>query len=113
MLDSRLTRRTFLGGTAAFPLHYSLRAAQRATLGIGVTDWNLHLGADRAAVYKAAELGFEGVQVSFGRNILDGKMPVDLPEIIAKYLKLSKQTGVCIDGVCVDRLHDNGLKSDR
>ncbi|HTU48865.1 MAG TPA: sugar phosphate isomerase/epimerase family protein [Bryobacteraceae bacterium] len=113
MLDSCLTRRTFLGGTAAgFLLRYGLRAAQPATLSIGVTDWNLHLGADPASVSKAAELGFEGVQVSFGRNIVDGKMPADHPEIIAKYLELSKQTGVGIDGTCVDRLHDNGLKSD-
>jgi L-ribulose-5-phosphate 3-epimerase len=113
MLDSRLTRRTFLGGTAAaFSLRYSLRAAQPATLGIGVTDWNLNLGAEPGAVSKAAGLGFAGVQVSFGRNIVDGKMPADRPEIIAQYLELSKQTGVSIDGTCVDKLHDNGLKSD-
>jgi L-ribulose-5-phosphate 3-epimerase len=113
ILDSRLNRRTFIGGAAAaFSLGYSLRAAQPATLGIGVTDWNLHLGAAPAAVSRAAELGFEGVQISFGRNIVDGKMPADHPEIIAKYLELSKQTGVSIDGTCVDRLHDSGLKSD-
>jgi sugar phosphate isomerase/epimerase len=103
----------FLGGTAAaVSLRGSLRTRQAVTLRVGVTDWNLHLGADAAAVSKAAELGFEGVQVSFGRNIVDGKMPTDHPEIIAKYLALSKQTGVTIDGTCVDRLHDNGLKSE-
>jgi len=113
ILDSRLNRRTFVGGAAAaFSLGYSLRAEQSARLRIGVTDWNLNLGANPAAVSKAAELGFEGVQISFGRNIVDGKMPADHPEIVAKYLELSKQTGVSIDGTCVDRLHDNGLKSD-
>lgn len=113
VLEGRLNRRTLLGGTvAALSLCRGLRARQTAALRIGVTDWNLNLGAEPAAVAKAAELGFEGVQVSFGRNIVDGKMPADHPEIIAKYLALSKHTGVSIDGTCVDRLHDNGLKSE-
>lgn len=113
MRDPRLTRRTFLGGAAAaFSLGYNLRAAESSALRVGVTDWNLNLGAEPGAVSKAAGLGFEGVQISFGRNIVDGKMPADRPVIIAQYLELSKQTGVSIDGTCVDRLHDNGLKSD-
>ncbi len=82
-------------------------------LRIGVTDWNLKLGADPEAVTLASQLGFDGVQVSFGRKITDGKMPVDNPDTIARYLALSKQYGIPIDGTCVDRLHDNGLKSDK
>jgi sugar phosphate isomerase/epimerase len=39
-------------------------------------------------------------------------MPADNPEVIARYLSLSKQKKIPIDGTCVDRLHDNGLKSD-
>jgi L-ribulose-5-phosphate 3-epimerase len=78
-----------------------------------VTDWNLELDANPQAVALASQLGFEGVQISFGRKIVDGKMPVDNPEIIARYLQLSKQYGIPIDGTCVDRLHDNGLKSDK
>jgi L-ribulose-5-phosphate 3-epimerase len=113
MRNSCATRRTFLGGAAAaFSLGRSLRAAQPAALRIGVTDWNLNLCTDPAAVSKAAGLGFKGLQVSFGRKIVDGKMPADHPEMIAKYLELSRQTGVSLDGTCVDRLHDNGLKSD-
>ena len=53
------------------------------------------------------------MQISFGRKIVDGKMPVDNPEIVARYLQLSKQHSIPIDGTCVDRLHDNGLKSDK
>ncbi|MBV8807077.1 MAG: sugar phosphate isomerase/epimerase, partial [Acidobacteriaceae bacterium] len=34
------------------------------------------------------------------------------PEIIAQYLRLSQEHHIPIDGTCVDRLHDNGLKSD-
>ena len=71
------------------------------------------MGADPQAVTLAAQLGFEGVQISFGRKITDGKMPVDNPAIIARYLQLSKEHGIPIDGTCVDRLHDNGLKSDK
>jgi sugar phosphate isomerase/epimerase len=88
------------------------RTAQTSPLRIGVTDWNLHLGAKPEAVSKAAELGFKGVQISFGRELVNGKMPVDNPDVIAQYLRLSQQHGVTIDGTCVDRLHDNGLKSD-
>jgi sugar phosphate isomerase/epimerase len=88
-------------------------AGRKDKLRIGVTDWNLKLGADPEAVTMASQLGFDGVQVSFGRKITDGKMPVDNPETIARYLALSKQYSIPIDGTCVDRLHDNGLKSDK
>jgi len=81
-------------------------------LRIGVTDWNLFLGAKTEAVPLAAKLGFDGVQISFGREVVDGKLPTDNPEIISRYLDLSKQFQIPIDGTCVDRLHDNGLKSD-
>jgi len=87
--------------------------AGREKLRIGVTDWNLELGADPQAVPLASQLGFEGVQISFGRKIVDGKMPLDNPEVIARYLQFSKEYGIPIDGTCVDRLHDNGLKSDK
>jgi sugar phosphate isomerase/epimerase len=40
-------------------------------------------------------------------------MPADNPGTIAKYNALSKQYHLPIDGTCVDRLHDNGLKSDK
>jgi sugar phosphate isomerase/epimerase len=77
-----------------------------------VTDWNLHLGANPEAVPMAANLGFEGVQISFGRTLVDGKMPADNADVIARYLALSRQYKIPIDGTCVDKLHDNGLKSD-
>jgi sugar phosphate isomerase/epimerase len=86
--------------------------AQEEKLRIGVTDWNLHLGANPEALPMAANLGFEGVQISFGRTLVDGEMPADNPEVIARYLALSRQYKIPIDGTCVDKLHDNGLKSD-
>jgi sugar phosphate isomerase/epimerase len=89
-----------------------LAIAKEEMLRIGVTDWNLNLGASPEAVPLAAKLGFDGVQISFGRKVVDEKMPVDDPEVIARYLSLSNEYKIPIDGTCVDRLHDNGLKSD-
>jgi sugar phosphate isomerase/epimerase len=106
------TRRSLLRFSLAGAAGARWALAKDSKLKIGVTDWNLELGASTDAVPLAAKLGFSGVQVSFGRKLVDGKLPVDNPETIAKYKALSKQYGIPIDGTCVDRLHDNGLKSD-
>jgi len=106
------TRRSFLATAAGCTCAGRLALGRTIPLRIGVTDWNLNLGAKPESVRKAAELGFSGVQISFGRDLVNGKMPADDPEVINRYLSLSQQRGVAIDGTCVDRLHDNGLKSD-
>ena len=87
-------------------------SAEKMGLRVGATDWNLHLGAKVEAVTLAAKLGFDGVQVSFGRDLVDGKLPTDNPETLSRYLDLARVSHIAIDGTCVDRLHDNGLKSD-
>ena len=107
------TRRRFLRCAVAFGFTSRIGFAQGAKLRIGVTDWNLNMGANPDAVSLAAQLGFDGVQVSFGRKIVEEKMPADNPDLVARYLSLSKQYKIPIDGTCVDRLHDNGLKSDK
>jgi L-ribulose-5-phosphate 3-epimerase len=108
----KMTRRKFIGSAAAAGICSRLAIARGEALRIGVTDWNLDLGADPKAVVLAAQLGFQGVQVSFGRKLEGDKMPVDDPGVIARYLSLSQKYKIPIDGTCVDRLHDNGLKSD-
>ncbi len=108
MIINSMTRRLWLYRASGA----LLLAKSKAAVQLGVPDWNLHLDADPRAVEKAASLGFAGVQISFGRRLVDDKMPVDHPEIIAAYLAASKQYSLPIDGTCVDRLHDNGLKSD-
>jgi L-ribulose-5-phosphate 3-epimerase len=109
----RISRRAFLSATLAAGVCSRIGLAKdKAKLLIGATDWNLNLGANPDAVPLAAKLGFDGVQISFGRKLVDGKMPTDNPETIARYLSLSKENKIPIDGTCVDRLHDNGLKSD-
>ncbi len=108
----KFTRREFLGSAVAATFCSRMDFAKEEKLRIGVTDWNLNLGASPEAVPLAAKLHFDGVQMSFGRKLVDGKMPTDNPEVIARYLNLSKQYKIPIDGTCVDKLHDNGLKSD-
>jgi sugar phosphate isomerase/epimerase len=103
----RLLKSTLVAGATA----RSIFAKEK--IRIGVTDWNLDRGADPESVPLAARLGFEGVQVSFGQKLIDGKMPADNPETIARYLKLSKDNNIPIDGTCVDRLHTDGLKSTK
>jgi sugar phosphate isomerase/epimerase len=103
----------FCAAAAASVVGRRIAWAGYARLRIGVTDWNLYLGASPESVPLAASLGFEGVQVSFGRKVANGKMPADSPETIARYKELSKQYRIPIDGTCVDRLHDNGLKNDK
>ena len=44
---------------------------------------------------------------------MDDKLPVDNPAIIARYLALSAEHKIPLAGTCVDRLHENGLKSDK
>lgn len=108
----KTTRRNFLGSAVAASVFSQVAFAKEEKLRIGVTDWNLNLGASPEAVPLAAKLGFDGVQMAFGRKLVDGKLPTDNPEVIARYLSLSKQCKIPIDGTCVDKLHDNGLKSD-
>jgi sugar phosphate isomerase/epimerase len=108
---ANLSRRTLLCSAAAAAAVPFLRAAG-SRLKIGVTDWNLRLGASPEAVPLAAKLGFDGVQVSFGRKIADNRMPVDNPQLIDRYLQLSAQHKVPLNGTCVDMLHTNGLKND-
>jgi L-ribulose-5-phosphate 3-epimerase len=107
----RISRRAALGSFAA-ALGSSLARGADRKLQIGVTDWNLKLGARPEAVPLAAQIGFDAVQVSFGRRLMNDKLPVDDPAVIAEYLRRSKEHKIPIDGTCVDRLHDNGLKSD-
>ena len=63
-------------------------------LRIGVTDWNLNVGASPDAVPLAARLGFDGLQVSFGRKIVDNRMPVDNPEVVGSAKKSSLKIAV-------------------
>jgi L-ribulose-5-phosphate 3-epimerase len=107
-----LSRRQMLGAFAAIASGAPFSRAANSRLKVGVTDWNLNLGAKPDAIALAAKLGFDGVQVSFGRRLVAGKLPLDDPALIAQYLRLADEHRIPLDGTCVDKLHDNGLKSD-
>jgi len=110
---AKISRRVLLQTAAFAGLGGRLIGGAARKLSIGVTDWNLRLGADPEALPLAAHIGFEGVQVSFGRHIVNGRLPLDDPEILSRYLSLSGEHKIPINGTCVDKLHDNGLKSDK
>jgi sugar phosphate isomerase/epimerase len=101
----KISRRKFLGSAIAAGLCSRTGFAKEEKLRIGATDWSLNLGANPEAVRLAASLGFDGVQISFGRKLADGKLPTDHPEVIAHYLDLSRQCKIPIDGTCMDQ-HD-------
>jgi|ERR1051326_7302365 sugar phosphate isomerase/epimerase len=103
------TRRTFLGAALAAPC---LRA-QSKRVRIGITDWNLRLTGKLEAIPLAAKLGFDGVQVSCGRTLVGDKLPLDNPEMIAQMKTTAKEQKIPIDGTCLDRLHNDGLKSEK
>ena len=106
-----MNRRSFLeaalAGAAAAPIW-----ARETGLKIGVTDWNLRQTGRVAAVELAAKLGFDGVQVSLGRQPAGGKLPLADPEIQAQYLAAARQHGIALAGTCLDILHVDHLKNN-
>lgn len=107
---NQITRRSLLAGALAAPA--ALQSAAAPKIRIGVTDWNLRKGADVTSVALAAAVGFDGVEISFGRKTDDGRMPLDRPEAIAAYKAALAQHKIALAGTCVDRLHTNCLKND-
>src|SRR2546425_2390267 len=109
-----LSRRSFLvvtsGGIATAALASAPLLAKKASLvKIGVPDWNLHLAAKPEALELGKRLGFEGVEVSLGR---EGSLALADPALRHKYLDESKKHDISITSTCLDILHVNYLKSD-
>ena len=108
-----LDRRSFLTVAGGSLAAVALPARGLSGLKIGVTDWNLRQTAKVEAVALARRLGFEGVQVSLGRNVQEEKLPLDNPELIARYVTEAKSQDIILDGTCLDILHTNYLKNDK
>src|SRR5713226_4911052 len=109
-----ISRRVFLGSVAAAPTATRLFAAAQAHAPkIGVTDWNLKKTGDLDAVALAKSLGFDGVQVSLGRNPVNGKLALDNADIQPQYIARAKQQNIALAGTCLDILHGNYLKNDK
>ena len=97
--------------SAAFSRARVASAAPWARFKVGVTDWNLRLTGKIEAVALAKKLGFDGVQVSLGRDAMD-KLPLADPAVQQAYLAESKRVDLPLASVCLDILHRNYLKSD-
>ena len=77
---------------------------------VGVTDWALKLAGDPEAVLWASELLFDCLQVSIGRKPVDGKLALTSPALQKKYLAKAKELRCPVGSLCLDILHDDGLK---
>ncbi len=115
------TRRDFLKGAvtglaagALYPMSPWIAALRAAPipLKIGVTDWNLRLRNDPASLELGKRIGFDGVEISFGRELMNDRLPLTDPEMQRHYLAASRKHGVAIAGTHLGILHSNGLKSD-
>ena len=112
-----IRRRAFLGRSAALaaaalaPARL-LRAAGAAKFKVGVTDWNLKQTGKLEAVALAKAIGFDGVQVSIGRQLVNDRLALDDRALQQSYLAESKKVGLPLGSLCLDILHVNGLKSD-
>jgi L-ribulose-5-phosphate 3-epimerase len=107
-----ISRRELLAGVSSLAAVRVAVGAPAGSIKIGVTDWNLKLTGKIEAVGLAKRLGFDGVQVSIGRAVTGGKMPLDNVELITQYRAESKKLGMPIDGTCLDRLHVDCLKNN-
>lgn len=116
-MKKRLTRRDFLAFSAAAGMaapFLSAGCSEGGTNGfkIGVTDWNLRLRAQMEAVETAARIGFDGVEVSFGNEVVDGKLPLAIEDLQRQYLAAFQEHGIEIAGTHLEILHQNLLKND-
>jgi L-ribulose-5-phosphate 3-epimerase len=114
LAGSTVSAMTMMGATAIGPvrgladLNFSAYAAQRKVrFKVGVTDWNLKQTVKPASIELAKRIGFDGVQVSIGRQ-----MQLKDPTLQKEFLAESKRVGLPIASLCLDILHVNGLKSD-
>ena len=96
---------TLLPGTASAGLR---------GLKIGVTDWNLKQTGKLEAVDLANRLGFQGVQISLGRQV-EGWQATTRQFGIDREIScmLLRNPRVPLDGTCLDVLHVNYLKNDK
>jgi len=107
------TRRELITAAAAAPLGVKAADNPLAGLKIGVTDWNLRQTGKLESVALAKSLGFEGVEVSLGRKVLDNRLPMDDAALQDQYLAEAARLGMRLAGTCLDVLHVNYLKNDK
>lgn len=104
-----VSRRALLAGCLAAPAAF----AAKSRVKIGVTDWNLRQTGKIEALALAKNIGFEGVEVSIGRQPQGDSLPLADTELQQRYVAAAKETGIALSGTCLDILHVNYLKNDK
>jgi L-ribulose-5-phosphate 3-epimerase len=104
-----LTRRSLLA-TASLALPRLLPA--RAHVQVGVTDWNLRQAGKLEAIAMASKIGFKGLEISLGRELDAGKLPMDSPGLQSRYITEARERGITLSSTCLNALHVHYMKSD-
>lgn len=86
-------------------------AAHPARWKLAVSDRSLKLAGNADAVLFAAELLFDGLQVSVGRNPVAGKLALTDGEVTDKYKAACKTHKLSLSSLFLDVLYDGGFKS--
>lgn len=110
-----ISRRSFVGACAAGAATAPWLAGQgqAGRWRVGVTDWDIRQTGKVEALEFASRVGFDGVEVSLGRKLVEGRLPLDDAEVQARYLAAAAQHRVQISSTCLDALHTYFLKSDK
>jgi sugar phosphate isomerase/epimerase len=87
-------------------------AQARAQVKVGVCDWNLKKAADISAITLATEIGFEALEVSLGRQVTDGKLPLDSAVLQSRYVTEARNHKITLSSSCLDVLHVHYMKLD-
>jgi sugar phosphate isomerase/epimerase len=109
------TRRTFLQILAPGISGSVAGAAQTGRLSglrIGVMDTTMRLAGKPEAVALAGELGFEGLQISIGRQGADGRLRLADPDLQARYQAEARKHKIRLVSTYLDILHVTCLKND-
>lgn len=118
---SPLTRRSFLktsaGSAAAFALARpdraaAVAAARRSGFSLFVCDWTLRKTSDPGSFALARSIGFDGVQVDFGRiGAGETRPPLLAPAHQERILAASREQGVAISSLAFGVLNSVPYKS--
>lgn len=87
-------------------------AAAKPKLQVGVMDTTLRQAGKPEAVELAARLGFEGIQISIGRQPQEGRLPLSDRGLQQRYLEALGKHRIAPASTYLDILHINCLKND-
>jgi sugar phosphate isomerase/epimerase len=111
----RTSRRAFVGACTAAAVAPPWLSGQGQTgrWRAGVTDWDIQQTGKVEALEFASRTGFDGVEVSLGRRLVEGRLPLDDADLQTRYLAAAAQQRIQVSSTCLDALHTYFLKSDK